>query len=248
MPIEAGKIRNVAVVGHRGTGKTSLVEALLFQAGKTNRLGAIEAGTTVSDWDEIEHQRQMSLSASLCNCEWQGRKINLIDTPGDSGFQADTVAALRVVEGALVVISGVMGVEVNTSRVWARAEELELSRVVFVNMLDRERADFFRSLAAVQEQLSDRCVAIQLPIGSEHELTGVVDLLHNCAYMDPSGGREGDPVAIPDNMAATVEEYRTKLLDAVVETDETLMERYLGGEEIPAEDIAAALKNAVTRD
>jgi elongation factor G len=202
----------------------------------------------VSDWDEIEHQRQMSLSASLCNCEWQGRKINLIDTPGDSGFQADTVAALRVVEGALVVISGVMGVEVNTSRVWARAEELELSRVVFVNMLDRERADFFRSLAAVQEQLSDRCVAIQLPIGSEHELTGVVDLLHNCAYMDPSGGREGDPVAIPDNMAATVEEYRTKLLDAVVETDETLMERYLGGEEIPAEDIAAALKNAVTRD
>jgi elongation factor G len=248
MPIEAGKIRNVAVVGHRGTGKTSLVEALLFQAGKTNRLGSIEAGTTVSDWDEIEHARQMSLSASLCNCAWQGRKINLIDTPGDSGFQADTVAALRVVEGALVVVSGVMGVEVNTSRVWARADELELSRVVFINMLDRERADFYRVLASVQEQLSDRCVAIQLPIGSEHELSGVVDLLHNCAYMDPNGEREGDPVAIPADMAATVEEYRTKLLDAVVETDEALMERYLGGEEIPAEDIAAALKNAVTRD
>jgi elongation factor G len=248
MPIEAGKIRNVAVVGHRGTGKTSLVEAMLFQAGKTNRLGAIEAGSTVADWDEDEQRRQMSLSAALCNCDWQGRKINLIDTPGDSGFQADTVATLRVVEGALVVISGVMGVEVNTARVWNRAEELELSRVVYVNMLDRERADFYRALGAVQEQLSERCIAIQLPIGSEHELTGVVDLLHNCAYLDPSGEREGDPVAIPDDMAGVVEEYRTKLLDAVVETDEVLMERYLGGEEIPAADIAAALKNAVTRD
>jgi elongation factor G len=248
MPIEAGKIRNVAVVGHRGTGKTSLTEALLFQAGKTNRLGSIDAGNTVSDWEEDEQKRAMSLSASLTNCEWQGRKINLIDTPGDSGFQADTVASLRVVEGALVVVSGVMGVEVNTARVWARAEELELSRVVFVNMLDRERADFFRVLGSLQEQLSERCVAIQLPIGAEHELKGVVDLLHNCAYMDPSGAREGDPVAIPDDMAGAVEEYRTKLLDAVVETDESLMERYLGGEEIPDEDIAHALKNAVTRD
>jgi elongation factor G len=248
MPIEAGKIRNVAVVGHRGTGKTSLVEALLFQAGKTNRLGAVEAGTTVTDWDEDEHRRQMSLSASIASCEWQGRKLNLVDTPGDSGFQADTVASLRVVEGALVVLSGVMGVEVNTSRVWNRADELELSRVVFVNMLDRERADFYRVLAAAQEQLSDRCIAIQLPIGAEHELTGVVDLLHNCAYLDPTGAREGDPVAIPDELSATVDEYRTKLLDAVVETDEALMERYLGGEEIPSEDIAAALKNAVTRD
>jgi elongation factor G len=248
MPIEAGKIRNVAVVGHRGTGKTSLVEALLFQAGKTNRLGAVEAGTTVSDFEEDEQRRQMSLAASLVHLEWQGRKINLIDTPGDSGFQADTVASLRVVEGALVVISGVMGVEVNTSRVWNRAEQLELSRVVFVNMLDRERADFYRVLGSVQEQLSERCIAIELPIGSEHELRGIVDLLHNCAYMDPSGAREGDPVPIPDDMAATVEEYRTKLLDAVVETDEALMERYLGGEEIPADDIAAALKNAVTRD
>ncbi|HEY7396679.1 MAG TPA: elongation factor G [Gaiellaceae bacterium] len=248
MPIEAGKIRNVAVVGHRGTGKTSLVEALLFQAEATNRLGSVEAGTTTSDWEEDEQRRQMSLSATLSHCSWQGRKINLIDTPGDSGFQADTVASLRVVEGALVVVSGVMGVEVNTSRVWNRAEDLELSRVIFVNMLDRERADFFRVLAALGEQLSDRCVAIQLPIGAEHELRGVVDLLHNCAYMDPSGVREGDPVEIPAELADTVAEHRTKLLDAVVETDEALMERYLGGEEIPPDDIAAALKNAVTRD
>jgi elongation factor G len=141
-----------------------------------------------------------------------------------------------------------MGVEVNTSRVWNRAEELELSRVVFVNMLDRERADFHRTLAALQEQLSPSCVAIQLPIGSEHELTGIVDLLHNCAYVDPGAGREGDPVPIPDELAETAAEYREKLLDAVVETDEELMERYLGGEELDAAAVAGALKTAVTND
>jgi len=242
--IEPGKIRNIAVVGHRGVGKTSLVEAMLFQAGKTNRLGSIEQGTTVSDWDDDEHRRQMSLSGTLEHLEWHERKINLIDCPGDAGFQADTFAALRVVEGALVVLSGVMGVEVNSTRVWARAEEYELSRLVFVNMLDRERADFFRVLDAARSQLSDRCVAIQLPIGSEHELSGIVDLLHMSAY---TVGADG-PQPIPDSMAAQVQEYREKLLDAVVETSEDLMARYLDGEELPAEDVAAALKGAVTRD
>ncbi len=246
--LEPGKIRNVAVVGHRGTGKTSLTEALLFQSGAVNRLGAVEQGTTVSDWDEDEQKRGMSLASSICHLDWHDRKINVIDTPGDSGFQADTAAALRVVEGAIVVVSAVMGVEVNTSRVWARAEELGLSRVVFVNMLDRERADFFRALTACREQLSDRCVAVQLPIGAEHELTGIVDLLHMCVYESPEAQREGKSVPIPDSMAELVEEYRTKLLDAVVETDEALMERYLEGEELPAEDVADCLKNAVTRD
>jgi elongation factor G len=245
---EPGRIRNIAVAGHRGVGKTSLVEALLFQAGRTNRLGAIEQGTTVSDWDDDEHRRQMSLSGTLTHLEWQDRKINLVDCPGDAGFQADTFAALRVVEGVLVVLSGVMGVEVNSSRVWKRAEEYGLSRLVFVNMLDRERADFFRVLEGARANLSDRCVAIHLPIGSEHELRGVVDLLHMCAYLDPSGGKEGGPQPIPDGMADQVREYREKLLDAVVETNEDLMARYLEGEELPAEDVAAALKTAVTRD
>src|SRR5438132_4797407 len=204
MPVEPGKIRNVAVVGHRSTGKTSLVEAMLFQAGAINRLGTIEAGSTTGDWDDDEHNRQMSLAAALCHVEWQGRKINLVDTPGDAGFQGDAIAALRVVEGALVAVSAVMGVEVQTSRVWSRAEERELSRVVFVNMLDRERADFFRVLEALRDQLSDRCVAIQLPIGAEHELTGVVDLLHMCAYMDPAGGKEGGPAPIPAELADQV--------------------------------------------
>jgi elongation factor G len=246
--VEPGKIRNVAVVGHRGTGKTSLTESLLFQAGAINRLGAIDQASTVSDWDEDEQRRSMSLTSSICNLEWQERKINVVDTPGDSGFQADTACALRVVEGAIVVVSGVMGVEVNTTRVWARAEELGLSRLVFVNMLDRERADFYRALESCREQLSPRCVAIQLPIGAEHELTGIVDLLHNCVYTSPEGRREGTPTAIAGELAELVEEYRTKLLDAVVETDEELMARYLEGEELPPEDIAHALKDAVTRD
>ena len=247
MAVEPGKIRNVAVVGHRGTGKTSLVEALLFQAGATNRLGTVESGSTVSDWDDDEQRRQMSLSASICHVEWQGRKINLIDTPGDAGFQGDAIAALRVVEGALFSVSAVMGVEVQTSRNWARAEAADLSRVVFVNMLDRERADFFRVLDALREQLSDRCVAVHIPIGAEHELKGIVDLLHMQAYMDPGGQRESGPTEIPADVQAQVDEYREKLLDAVVETDEGLMERYLDGQELGAEEVAKALKDAVTR-
>src|SRR5918999_5419119 len=245
--VESGKIRNVAVTGHRGTGKTSLVEAMLFQAGAVNRLGAIEQGTTVGDWDEDERRRQMTISASLCHVEWQGRKINLIDTPGEPSFQGDAIASLRVVEGALIVVSGVMGVEVQTSRVWARAEELGLARVFFVNMLDRERADFFRVLNALQSTLSPRAVAIHLPIGAEHELTGIVDLLHMKAYTSPEGGKEAAPGEIPAELADQVAEYREKLLDSVVETDEGLMERYLEGQELSDEEVAHALKDAVTR-
>jgi elongation factor G len=247
MPTEPGKIRNVAVTGHRGTGKTSLVEAMLFQAGAINRLGTVEAGTTTSDWDEDEQRRQMSLASTLCHLDWQERKINLIDTPGDAGFAGDTVAALRVVEGALIAASAVMGVEVQTSRVWKRAEALQLPRLVFVNMLDRERADFYRALEQFRSQLSERCVAVHLPIGTEHELTGIVDLLHMTAYTSPEGQRESGPVEIPKELQDTVETYRTQLLDSVVETDEGLMERYLEGEELGTDEVAHALKDAVTR-
>ena len=247
-PSEPGKIRNVAVVGHRGTGKTSLVEAMLFQSGATNRLGAVEQGTTVADWDEDEQKRQMSLSAAVCHAEWQDRKLNLIDAPGDPGFQADSIAALRVVEGALFVLNGVNGVEVQTTRLWDRSEQLGLSRVLFVNMLDRERADFFVVLDRVREQFSKKCVAVQIPIGHEHELKGIVDLFHMRAYMSPEGDREGDPVDIPEEIAAQAASYREQLVDAVVETDEALMERYLEEGEVSGEELAAALKNAVSND
>jgi elongation factor G len=244
---EPGKIRNVAVVGHRGTGKTSLVEAMLFQAGSTNRLGTIDQGTTISDFEEDEQRRAMSIAASLCHLQWQDRKINLIDTPGEPSFQGDSIAALMVVEGALFVVNGVMGVEVQTGRLWQRADNLGLARVLFVNMLDRERADFLRTLDAITSQLSSKAVAVHLPIGVEHELNGIVDLLHMTAYTSPEGDREGAPGEIPAAMADQVTEYREKLLDAVVETDEALMERYLEGEELSPDEVAHALKDAVTR-
>jgi elongation factor G len=220
---------------------------MLFQAGATNRLGVVEQGTTISDWDEDEQEREMSISDSLTHLEWQGRKINLIDTPGEPSFQGDAIAALHVVEGALVTVSGVMGVEVQTSRNWQRAEDLGLARVVFVNMLDRERADFFRTLEQLRSQFGNQCVAIHLPIGSEHEMTGIVDLLHMTAYASPEGAKEGSPSEIPAEMADEVEQYRTQMLDSVVETDEALMERYLDGQELSPEEVAAALKAAVTR-
>jgi elongation factor G len=243
---EPAKIRNVAVVGHRGTGKTSLVEALLFQSGAINRLGSVQAGTTVSDSDEDEHSRQLSIAMSLAHVPWLERKINLLDIPGDPAFQGELRTAARVVDGMLVTVSSVMGVEVGTSRAWKLAEELGLARLVFVNMLDRERADFFRTLEALRTQLSTQCIAVHIPIGVEHELTGIVDVLHMCAYMSPEGEKEGDPVEIPADMADVVAEYREKLLDAVVETDEALMERYLDGQELDAHEVAAALKAAVT--
>ena len=244
---EPGKIRNVAVVGHRGTGKTSLVEALLYQTGEVNRLGTIEAGSTISDWDEDEHNRQLSIALSLSHTSWQERKINLLDCPGDPSFQGEARCALRVVEGALVVVSAVMGLEVGTSRVKKLADGLGLARVWFVNMLDRERADFFRTLGQIQDQFGSKCVAVHLPIGAENELEGIVDILHMCAYLSPEGAKEGEPVPIPESMLALAQEYREKLLDEVVQIDEALMERYLEGEELDSHDVAAALKLGITR-
>jgi elongation factor G len=243
---EPARIRNVAVVGHRGTGKTSIVEALLYQSGGVNRLGSVEAGTTVSDSDEDEHKRALSITMSLTHASWQDRKLNLVDVPGDPSFQGELRCAARVVEGELVTVSGVMGVEVGTSRAWRLADELGLARVVFVNMLDRERADFFRTLEQLRTQLSDRCVAVHIPIGTEHELEGIVDVLHMCAYSSPEGEKESEPGPIPEELVSAAAEYREKLLDAVVETDEGLMERYLEGEELDAQEVAAALKAAVT--
>ena len=245
--IEPGKIRNVAVVGHRGTGKTSLVEALLYQTDEINRLGSIDAGSTVGDWDEDEQKRKMSISLTLAHTSWQGRKINFVDVPGDPSFQGEARCALRVVEGALVVVNAVMGLEVGTARVKHLADDLGLARVLFVNMLDRERADFYRTLAQIQEQFSSRCVAVHLPIGSEQGISGIVDVLHMCAYPSPDGGKEAEPGAVPAEMLELAHEYREKLLDEVVQTDESLMERYLGGEELDPHAVASALKLAITR-
>ncbi|HEY5188671.1 MAG TPA: elongation factor G, partial [Solirubrobacteraceae bacterium] len=242
----ADRIRNVALVGHRGSGKTSLHEALLFQAGATKRLGSVVEGTTVSDSDPDEKTRQMSISAALSTFQWQQRKVNLLDTPGDSSFIADALGALRVCESAVFVINAVMGVEVHTTRLWQRAAELDLARLVFVNMLDRERADFFRTLESLKSAFGQHVVATEIPIGSEHEISGLIDLIDMKAYRYENAAaptRDNcTEVPIPAELQAQAEEYREKLMDEVSETSDSLMERYLEGEEISHEEIVAALK------
>ena len=240
----ADRIRNVALVGHRGSGKTSLHEALLFEAGAINRMGSVVDGTTTSDTDPDEKARQMSITAAMATFEWQERKVNLIDTPGDSSFIADALGALRVCESAVFVINAVMGVEVHASRLWQRAAELDLARLVFVNMLDRERADFFRTLESLKSAFGQHVVATEIPIGSEHEVRGVIDLVDMKAYEYDGVARENcKEIPIPDELLAQAEEYREKLMDEVAENSDALMERYLEGEEISHEEIVTALKD-----
>ncbi|HEX5955621.1 MAG TPA: elongation factor G [Solirubrobacterales bacterium] len=241
------RIRNVALVGHRGSGKTSLAEAILFESGVINRLGKVDDGTTVCDFEDDEQERGMSIGAAVTSFEHDGRKVNMIDTPGESSFIADTLAALRVVDSAVFVVNGVMGVEVHTERLWRRADEEGLARLVFVNMLDRERADFFRSLESLKSAFGQHVVATEIPIGSEHEVRGVIDLIDMTAFeYDGDDRGNSTQVEIPEELQAQAEEYREKLMDEVAENSDELMERYLEGEEISHAEIVAALKQGVT--
>jgi elongation factor G len=240
----ADRIRNVALIGHRGCGKTSLHEALLFAAQATNRLGSVLDGTTVSDSEPDEQARKMSISASLSSFEWSDRKINLLDTPGEPSFVADALGAMRVCESAVFVVNAVMGVEVSTRRLWARAEELDLARMVFVNMLDRERADFFRALDSLKEAFGAHVVATEIPIGAEHDVSGVIDLVDMKAYRYDGTARDNcTEIEIPAELRDLAEEYREKLMDEICEVSDALMERYLDGEEIDHEEIVATLKD-----
>jgi elongation factor G len=243
----ADRIRNVALIGHRGSGKTSLHEALLFEAGVVNRLGRVEDGTTTSDYEPDEQEREMSIGATVSSFDHDGRKINLIDTPGEPSFIADTVASLRVADAAVVVVNGVMGVEVHTERLWQRADKEGLARLVYVNMLDRERADFFRALESLQRAFGNHVVATEIPIGSEHEVRGVIDLIDMKAFVAQGEGRGAPaPEDIPEELAAQAQEYREKLMDEVAENSDELMERYLEGEEIDHDEIVTVLKRGVT--
>ena len=241
-------IRNVTIVGHRGSGKTSLHEALLFQSGMLSRLGSVAEGTTLSDHDDDERRRSMSISGALGHAHWHDCKLNLFDAPGDPSFVADALCSLRVVEGGLFAINGVMGVEVMTRRLWDRCDEIALPRIVFIGQLDRERASFESALASVQEHLSDRCVAISIPIGRERDFHGVIDVLHMVAYEDPGGGtREPEPGPIPPEFAAEAAEWHDRLIAAVAEVSEDLTERYLEGIEITPEELREALHVEVLR-
>ncbi len=243
----ADRIRNVALIGHRGCGKTSACEALLFEAGVTNRLGRVEAGTAVADHEADEQERGMSIDAAVCSFEYGGRKLNVIDTPGEPSFVAEALGALAVVDAAVVVVNAVGGVEVNTDRLWHRAEALGLPRLVFVNMLDRERADFFATLDSLKSAFGPHVVATEIPIGSEHETSGLIDLIDMRAFTYEDEGRgSATEFEIPEELAELAEEYREKLMDEVAENSDALMERYLEGEEISHEEIVTVLKQGVT--
>jgi elongation factor G len=220
---------------------------MLFEAGAVNRLGTVADGTTISDHEPDEQERSLSINASLACFEHGGREINLIDTPGEPSFVADAIAALRVADAAVVVVNGVMGVEVHTERLWRRADTEGLARLVFVNMLDRERADFFRALDSLKAAFGAHVVATEIPIGTEHEVRGVIDLIDQKAFLyDGMGPGAAEEVAIPEELRAQASEFRERLMDEVAENSDELMERYLDGEEIDHDEIVRALKKGVT--
>ncbi|MGI5939556.1 MAG: elongation factor G [Thermoleophilia bacterium] len=242
---DPAKIRNISVVGHRGAGKTSLVEALLFTAGVKNRLGTVVDGTTTMDHDEDEIKRQMTISAGLAHLDWAGTKINLLDTPGEASFINEAMGTLSVVEGVLMTINAVSKVEVQTERLWKKASDMQVSRVVAVNMMDRERAYFDEALDALQTRFGDTVAAVALPIGEEAGFEGVVDLLEMKAYVYSGGTGKGAEQAIPDNMKTAVDEAHERLIDRVAEADDVLLEKYLEGVELTKQEVASALESAV---
>jgi elongation factor G len=245
---DAASIRNVAVVGHGGSGKTQLVSALLLDAGMVNRLGKVDEGNTVTDYDEEEISRKHTLSAGLAYAEWNKTKINLIDTPGFGNFFSDAKAALHVADAAVVVVDGVSGVEVQTEKAWSVCEELKLPRLVVINRLDRDRASIDRALESVRSTLGRTIVPIQLPIGDEKNFIGVVDLVAMKAYTfanDASGKMtEG---AVPTGMTAATTAARDALIEMVAEADESLMEKFFEAGTLTQEELFQGLATA-TRD
>ncbi|MCL0092186.1 elongation factor G [Dehalococcoidia bacterium] len=225
-------IRNVLLLSHTGAGKTSLAEAMLYNAGVTTRLGKVDDGNTVADFEPEEIKRRSSISTSLLPCEWKKTKINVIDVPGYFDFVGEVKSALRVADGAVIVVCAASGVEVGTEIVWEYADEIGLPRIIFVNKIDRENADFSKVVEQIEERFGRRCVPVQFPIGSQDNFQGVFDLIS----MQPSGH------AIPQDW---IDAFREKLLEGVAETDDDLATKYLEGEEITEEDIRSALRRGI---
>ena len=240
---DAASIRNVAIVGHGGCGKTQLVSTMLFVAGAVNRIGRVDEGTTVTDFDDEEIARKHTLSSSLAYAEWQKIKINIIDTPGFANFLTDARAALRVAEAAIVVVDAVAGVEVQTEKLWAEAVALGLPRIVALNRLDRDRASLERTLESLRRDCAREIVPIQLPLGEEKAFTGVVDLVRMKALTFGSDGKmtEGD---IPAALANAAQRAREQLIEMVAEADEQLMELFFAEGTLTQEQLVAGLKSA----
>ncbi|HEY82168.1 MAG TPA: elongation factor G [Dehalococcoidia bacterium] len=233
-------IRNVVLLSHAGAGKTSTSEAILFTAGAIKRLGKVDDGSSTSDYDPDEIKRKISINLTLLPCQWRDIKINLLDTPGYPDFVAEVRAAMRVSEGAIIVVCAASGVEVGTEQVWEYCQEAKLPRLIFVNKMDRENADFFRTVAAIQAKFGPRCLPTQLPIGAQNNFQGVVDLLTLKSYTG-SPPQEGEA---PSSLEAQINSFREKLVEAVAETDDALIEKYLGGEELSLEELKTGLRQA----
>src|SRR5581483_1610065 len=243
---ETKDIRNLGIVGHGDTGKTSLTEAMLFTAGAVQRLGRVDEGSTTTDYDEDERARKITIHTSLANLEWDGAKINILDTPGYNAFIYDARAALRVADAAIVVVDAVSGVEVQTEKAWSYADEYGLARFVVINKLDRDRADFQRALASVNESLTRTAVPFQLPIGTEHDFRGVIDLIKMRAFTSTGDGSgkftEGD---IPGDMQGDADKAREALIEMVAENDETLMEKFFEAGTLTEDELTSGIKKGI---
>jgi len=237
------KIRNVALVGHSGAGKTTLAEALLYRAGAIKRLGTVQSGTTVTDFDPEEHSRQMSLSLALAPFEWRGHKVNLIDTPGYADFVGEVHAALRVADLAIFVVDAVEGVQVQTEYAWQVAKEHDVPRMIFVNKLDKERASFDRVLGQLRDRFDAGIAPIELPIGEQSEFRGVADLFRDRAFVYDSGtAQEGE---IPEGIAEREHEVRDNLVEGIVVAEDELLERYLEGDAPSVDELERAMAKGI---
>jgi elongation factor G len=237
-------IRNIVLVGHGGAGKTSVAEALLFRSGALTRMGKITEGNTVTDFDEEEHKRGISVSTALAPIEWNDHKINILDSPGYADFIGEMRAAMRVADLAVFVVSGVEGLEVQTQVAWNYAEELNLPRIIFINKLDRENSSFRNTLEQVRATFGKGCAPLNLPLGREHDFRGVISVIDAAAYgYDDHGKATEEP--IPEDRKERVDEVRTDLLDSVAETNDELLERYLEGGELTREEIVKALHDGI---
>jgi elongation factor G len=233
-------IRNVVLLSHQGAGKTSLAEFMLFTAGAIQRLGSVADGTTTSDYDPLEVERHMGINLSLLPIRWQETKLNIIDAPGYADFAGEARSGLRVTEGAIIVICAASGVEVGTEQMWSDAERANLPRLIFVNKMDRDNADFFSTLKGIQVKLSPKCLPLQLPIGSQKDFQGIIDLVSMKAYI----GADSKEAEIPSALKEQAEANREKLVEAAVEVDDELINKYLEGQPIGSEEIFAAIRKS----
>ncbi len=243
--MQPDKVRNVALVGHGGSGKTTLAEALLYVGGATNRLGSVEQGNTTFDYEPEEIERNISLGLAVATVDWAGHRINIIDTPGASDFAGDARAAIRAADIALFVVSGVDGVEVQTEQLWNVAGEEGIPRAVIVSKLDRDRASFQRTLDQLRESFGKAVAPIQVPIGSESSLKGLVRVASERAYEYTNGAKTGSEIELPDDVADLVHSAHTSLVESVVETDDALMEAYFEGTEPTRQQIVDTVHKGI---